>query len=320
MQHLLNINDLRVLRQAATQGLLEREDPRELMELLLELNNGNQDLRAVALTFARNHANPEEAKADWRNPRRWRQWCLWELLSDEDAEKLLHTMLYGKMTREVCMRTMFRMHQYLTRGVFAPDINLNHPAYPTMQADAMVDFACCAESGQMMELLMAHLPEKLQNVVRANWEERFFFRGSPLVLAAAMGRTEQVKLLLDSGVHPDEEGLGDVSCFFTRQFDFIETGFHVTPVLSAILFGQEETAKLLLERGAYCDFRCPEHRAVLIKGSAESLRLAETLSDVGFEMIPTQELEALRIMTSGQGERALFWNSLRQRSVCQTMQ
>lgn len=311
MQHLLNINDLRVLRQAATQGLLEREDPRELMEFLLELNNGNQDLRAVALTFARNHANPEEAKADWRNPRRWSQWCLWELLSDEDAEELLHAILYGTMSREACMRTMFRMHQYLDRGVFAPDINLNHPAYPTMQADSLAAFACCAERGQMMELLMAHLPEKLQNVVRANWGERFFFRGSPLALAAAMGRTEQVKLLLDSGAHPDEEGLGDVSCFFTRQSDFTETGFPVTPVLAAILFGQEETAKILLDRGACCDFNRPEHRAVLMKGSTESLQLAEKLSDVGLETIPKQELEALRIMTSGQGERALFWNSLR---------
>ena len=82
-------------------------------------------------------------------------------------------------------------------------------------------------------------------------------------------------------------------------------------MLAAILFGQEETAKLLLERGAYCDFRCLEHRAVLMKGSTESLQLAEKLSDVGFETIPKQELEALRIMTSGQGERALFWNSLR---------
>ena len=312
MQHLLSLNDLRALQQAAKQGLLEREDPRELIEYLVELNRGNQDLRAVVLTFARNHADPGEVKADWQDPRRWSQWCLWELLREEEAEELLHGLLYGKLSREVCLRTVFRLHQYLGRGVFVPEMRLEHPVYPTMQADSLGSFACCAESGQMMELLLNHLPEKLQSLVRAQWGERFFFRGTPLTLSAAMGRTEQVKLLLDSGIHPDEEGRGDASRFFTKEATFTENGFPVTPVLAAILFGQEETAKLLLERGASCDLGRPEHRAVLLKGSAESLRLAETLSDVGFDRIPEEDLRAMRIMTAGQGERTLFWNSLRQ--------
>lgn len=317
MQHLLNINDLRVLRQAAKQGLLEREDPRMLLECLAEMGHLNQDLRPVVLTFARNHADPDEVKADWQDPHRWSQWCLWELLSDEEAEELLHALLYGKLNREACLRTMFRLHQHLDRGGFAPDLRLNHPDYPALQADSLVGFACCAESGQMMDLLLTHLPEKLQGVVRVNWGERFCFRGTPLTLAAAMGRTEQVKLLLDSGVRPDEEGRGDLSRFFTRQSNYNEDGFPVTPVLAAILFGQEKTAKLLLERGASCDFSCPEHRAVLLKGSAESLRLAESLSGTGFENIPAEELEAMRIMTSRQGERTIFWNSLRQNAVYQ---
>jgi len=319
MQQLLSINDLRTLGQAAKQGLLEREDPRELLECLTELNNANQDLRAAALTFARNRPAPDEPKADWRQPQRWSRWCLWELLSDEDAENLLHALLWGKLSRDACLRTMFRMHQYLDRGVFAPDMNLKHPAYPALQSDSLAGFACCAESGQMMELLLEHLPEKLRCVVRAQWGERFFFRGTPLALAAAMGRTEQVKLLLESGQHPDEEGHGDISRFFTRQSNFSEVGFPVTPVLAAILFGQEETAKLLLERGASCDFGREEHRVVLLKGSAESLRLAEKLSGVGFEKIPPKALEAMRIMTAEHGERTLFWNSLRYDAVCEAV-
>lgn len=315
MQHLLSIGDLRTLRQAAKQGLLEREDPRQLLECLAEVNNGNQDLRTVTLTFARNHKEPNEWKADWRDPRRWDQWCLWELLSDEDAEALLHTLLYGDLPCEDYLRTMFRMHQHLDRGVFAPDMNLNHPQYPAMQADSLAGFACCAENDRMMKVLLKHLPEKLQGLVRAKWGDRFCFCGTPLTLAAAMGRTEQVKLLLDSGVHPDEAGRGDGSRFFILQSDFSEAGVSVTPVLAAILFGQKETAKLLLERGASCDFSRPEHRAVLLKGSAESLRLAENLSDVGFEYIPAEELDAMRIMTAPQGERAMFWNSLRQKPV-----
>lgn len=315
IQHLLYVGNLRTLRQAAKHGLLEREDPKQLLECLAELNNCNQDLRAAALTFARNHKSPEEMKANWQDPHRWNQWCLWEVLRDEDAEELLHGLLYGKLSREECLRIMFRMHQHLDRGVFAPDMNLRHPQYPALQADSLAGFACCAEHGQMLELLLESLPEKLQGVVRVDWGKRFGFRGTPLALAAAMGRTEQVRLLLDRGFQPDEEGRGDVSRFFTRQSDFSETGFPVTPLLAAILFGQEETAKLLLERGAACDFSRPEHRTVLLKGSAESLRLAERLPNVGFEKIPDEELEAMRIMTSGQGERTLFWDSLRQKPM-----
>lgn len=315
MQHLLSVNDLRVLRQAAKQGLLEREDPKLLLECLAELNNGNQDVRAVALTFARNHADPNEAKADWKQPCRWNQWCLWELLNDEDAEKILQSLLYENLSREECLKAMFRMHQHLDRGVFAPDMNLQHPQYPALQADSLAAFACCAGSSQMMDLLQKHLPEKLQGIVRVNWGERFWFRGTALTLAAAMGRTEQVKLLLDSHIHPDEEGRGDSSCFFTRESDFSENRFAVTPVLAAILFGQEETAKLLLERGASCDFSRPEHRMVLMKGSAESLRLANRLPNAGFDKIPAEELEAMRIMTCPQGERTMFWNSLRQQPL-----
>lgn len=315
MQHLLHINDLRALRQAAKQGLLEREDPKQLLEYLAELNNCNQDLRAVALTYARSRQDPNESKADWKKPHRWSHWCLWELLSDEDAEELLHALLYEDLSEEECLRVMFRMHQYLDRGVFAPDVKLHHPQYPTIQADSLVGFACCAESAQMLELLHKHMPEKLHAAVRADWGNQFFFRGTPLALAAVMGRVEQVRLLLDSGIHPDEEGSGDVSRFFTRQSDFSEVSVPVTPVLAAILFGQEETARLLLERGASCDFSRPEHRAVLLKGSAESLRLAEKLPGTGFGKIPKAELEAMRIMTAPQGERTVFWNSLRENPV-----
>jgi len=318
MQHLLSINDLRILRQAGKQGLLERENPRELMEVLVELNSGNQDLRAAVLTFARNQAHPGEAKADWRDPRRWSQWCSWELMSDEKAEELLHGLLYENLSRDACLRSMFRMHRHLDRGVFPPDIRLCHPVYPSLQADSLAAFACCAENPRMMELLMEQLPETLLGTVRASWGERFFFHGTPLALAAAMGRTEQVRLLLDSGLHPDEEGRGDLSRFLTGRSQFSKNGFPVTPVLAAILLGQEEAAKLLLERGAHCDFSRPEHRAVLLRGSAESLRLAEKLSGTGFENIPAEELEAIRIMTAPQGERTLFWNSLRQRPACES--
>jgi len=317
MQHVLHIRDLRAMRQAVKLGLLDREDPKLLLDYLVELEDWEPDLRAMVLAFARNASAPDELKSDWQAPRRWSQWCLWEQADDETAQQLLRELLYQDLSRETCLKTLFRLHQYLDRGVFAPDVPLEHPDYPTLQADSLAGFACCAETGQVMALLLEHLPEKLLTAVRANWGERFFFRGSPLTLAAAMGRTEQLRLLLDSGVQPDEVGRGEISRFFVRQSNFSESGFPVTPVLAAILFGQEEAAKLLLERGAVCDFSRPDHRRVLFAGSAETLALAERLPGVGFAAISAEELAGLRTVTAAQGERTLFWNSLRQTPVYQ---
>ena len=84
----------------------------------------------------------------------------------------------------------------------------------------------------------------------------------------------------------------------------------MTPLLAAILFGQEETARVLLERGAACDFSRFACRKALLWGSAASLALAESLPGVGFQSIPEEELEALHIQTSKDGEQTRFWRRL----------
>lgn len=312
IQYLLMSGDLRLLRQAANLGLLEREDPKQLMQCLVELENVRQDVRAMVLTYARNQSSQNEETANWKEPYRWNHWCQWEMLDETAGQALLRKYLYEDQDKDECLRTMFRLYQYLKRGVFAPDMALEHPRYPTLEADSMAAFACCAESGQPMKLLLEHQPLELRRVLGADWGEKLFFRGTALTLAAAMGRTEQVQLLLAAGFHPDELGRGDVSRFYVRNPDYSENGFPVTPVLAAILFGQEETAKMLLDAGASCDFSRPEHLKVLMQGSFESLKLAERLPDVGFEKIPQEVRKAMRIMTAKQGERTCFWNGLQQ--------
>lgn len=312
MQHLVLSGDLRLLRYAAKMGILETEDPKLLLECLSETENNRQDVRAMVLTFARNQPNELREMADWQDMRRWKHWCLWEQADEETAQGCLRELLYQNRPEEDCLKNLFRLHQYLGRGFFSPDMKLEHPDYPTMEADSLAAFVCCAETALPMKVLMEHLPNQLQNLLRADWGERFFFCGTPLTLAAALGRTEQVKLLLESGIHPDEAGRGDRSRFFVRTSDFAEDGFPVTPVLAAILFGQEETARLLLDHGASCDFANLQHRKVLMQGSARTLQLAESLPNVGFEQIPAEAVKALRIMTAEHGERTRFWESLRQ--------
>ena len=150
----------------------------------------------------------------------------------------------------------------------------------------------------------------MREMVRANWGDWLYFQGTHLCLSAALGRTGQVRLLLEAGMHPDEIGRGDISRFFARQKNFKEDFVAVTPLLAAILFAQEETARLLLEYGAVCDFSRPDCRRILWRGSAATLALAERLPGVGFGQIPAEELEALRINVAEGGTQACLWRWL----------
>ena len=79
---------------------------------------------------------------------------------------------------------------------------------------------------------------------------------------------------------------------------------------AAILLGQEETARLLLDAGAVCDFSRPSQLRVLRQGSEETLRIADVLPGVGFEKIPKAEREALRLAVTQDRRRRAFWAEL----------
>ena len=319
MQNLLLHGDLKLMKNAVKMGLLEQEDPKYLLEYLSKSYENRQDLRALVLTYAHGCTDSKAVLADWRDPTRWKNWGPWKELDEESAAPVVQELLYTEQTEDECQKTLFSLYFYMTRNVFSPDVSLEHPVYPWMVVDSLTALGCCAESGQALRLMMKYWPMGTNSHVRANWSDRFYFRGTPLTLAAALGREEQVRLLLDAGLHPDELGRGDCSRFFMKYPDYTEYSFSVTPFLAAILFGQEKIAGLLLERGATCDFSRPEYRNVLLYGSAESLALAEKLIDVGFEKIPQEELSAIRVMTAEHGERTCFWQGLRQKPLFQDL-
>lgn len=310
MQHLLGMSNLRVLQHAAKRGLLSREDPAVLMEHLMKNPQINHNARSMVLTYARKQgAQGDNLVEKWQDPQRWEYWCTWAREEEVYTEEL-HAVLYQELSREECLRGMFRLNQYLRQDFLSPDISVEHPRYPSLQTNSLTGIACCAERGQAMGLLLEHLPGRLRQGVQASWGDRLYFRGTPLCLSAALGRMEQVRLLLEAGADPDEADRGGASQFIIRRKDFSADITSVTPLLAAILFGEEETARLLLAHGAVCDFSRPAYRKVLQQGSAASLVLAESLPGVGFEKIPEEELEALRIATGENGARTRFWMSL----------
>ena len=149
----------------------------------------------------------------------------------------------------------------------------------------------CGTQERPLRLMLEYMPEKLKELYSLSVSGTMAeLVGTPLCLAAAMGRTAFVKRLLDTGIHPDERGRG-VASTIHRQ------GFAVqclTPVMAAILNGREETARLLLDAGAECDFSRPEFQELLRLGDEEVLALAARLPDVGFEQISPERLEELK--------------------------
>jgi len=135
------------------------------------------------------------------------------------------------------------------------------------------------------------MPEALERRYELEFHDRSLLNleGTPLALAAAAGRTEAVRVLLNAGFDPDETGRGLLSSL--RWFG--TNAFPVTPVMAAIYYGEEETARLLLEAGAVCDFSKPLFRALLERGDAHTMETAKALPDTGFDRIPQAWLDAL---------------------------
>lgn len=308
LRHLLLNGNLRTLQTAAKQGFLAAEDPKSLIEFLIEHGCVRQDVRSMVLTYAGTEKETRSLPADWRDLKRWECWCSQGNPDERTVQALLSDLLYGDLSPDQCLRTI---QQLTLRPHFVPALlPLDHPVYPTLSVTSLTAAICCAEQSLPMALLLKHQESKLQETMQAQWGNEVTFSGSPLALAAALGRTEQVRLLLDHGIHPDEKGGGGSSRFYMLGFGLCEDSLFVTPVLAAILFGQEDTARLLLSRGASCDFSDPFQRKVLTWGSAKTLALAEALPGVNFEAIPKEELNTLRAITGENGERTVFWNGL----------
>lgn len=307
MQVLLELGSIRLLRCAAERGLLDREDPAELLEYLRGDEKNRTDSRLILLTCARRQAVREDA-AQWQDPRRWAFWNGWD--RDEVCPEELRDLMRRELPREDCLRKLFHLRQFLGFELLEGGLPVEDRRYPRLEVTTLTGVVCCAERGQAMALLLELLPGSLRETVQASWGDGFSARCTPLCLSAALGRAEQVRLLLDAGVHPDEAGRGDVSRFYLERKDYSEDSLAVTPLLAAILFGQEKTARLLLERGAVCDFSRPACRKVLLWGSAATLALAEKLPGVGFGGIPREELEDLRVQLSEQGAQTRFWRDL----------
>ena len=218
-------------------------------------------------------------------------------LRKKDLIRRLAELAFEELSEEECLRRLQVMDYPEFIGGFWFDdsqINLRRNGQTAetefcVRSPAAAVF--CGTQEQPLRLMMKYLPEKLdKSYFLSVTGTQFYLIGTPLCLAAAMGQTDFLKLLLDSGLRPDERGRGVVSaiarCGYSQRC--------LTPVVAAILFGQEETARLLLDAGAQCDFSKPEFQQLLRMGDENAFDLAARLSGVGFEKLTPERLEELK--------------------------
>lgn len=292
--NLLHIGETRYLRKAAGMGVFAGEDPKALLTHLER--SGQNHLRALVLAYGGQGANACEP--------RWKQECrggLWNRNWDIDRESYedwLTEFTQEALPEEECLRRLQVMRYGVPMGDFWRldcSIRVHLPEASRrreVQVSAPEAAVICGEQTKPLELMLRSMPDVLDRRFRVDFGDRTLLdlEGTPLTVAAATGRVEQVRFLLDSGLEPDETGRGVMSSL--RWFG--SGVIPVTPVMAAIYYGEEETAKLLLEAGAVCDFSRPHFRKLLERGDERTLELAEKLPNVGFESIPTEWWEKFK--------------------------
>lgn len=288
--HLVRSCGTREFLAAMKLGALDGEDSAALLSCMDEF--GKAGLRMAVL--ARGGQNWEDGPQPWERENRgnrWRRcWCPKEKayaawlcqLTDEPLEarevlRRLHTL-----SAPPCAHSDFwdwAIDLPLTGNPRRDHVHLKRPEAAIF----------CAGQSLPAKVVMEHMPQKLLCRYEVKFDEMFApeLLGTPLCLAAATGRTGTVKLLLDSGIHPDELGRGECSILAGYM-----RSIAVTPLMAALYYGEEETAKLLYERGAVCDTGGVCFSQLLMVGGQELLERTERL--LGRSIMTAEQLEALQ--------------------------
>ena len=245
--------------EAARLGALRGEDPVRLTQYLRQ--EDRQDLMAAALAYGGGH---EEKDVPWKTETSVTHWFRCWRISWDDYQHWLQELACQELPEEECLRRLRMMRDpfFFDEYCFNEELLVQGPSDEVRLMVTRPEAALfCGTQAQPARLALRYMPEILRMQYFLRHEDaQLDLRGTPLCLAAAMGRTATVRLLLDAGFSPDEHGSGVASAVYRRWDD---DPCCVTPLMAAILFGQEETARLLLEAGAEMRFQSRKYQPLL---------------------------------------------------------
>ncbi len=244
-KRLIWTKNAKLLRVAAANGALRFDQKAELLAYLLacDLPPG---LRAAVLTL------PEEqtgAELQTREARSWRRWRAGN--PDRRAGDYIRELCRKPLSAGECRLRLRSVgscaEDYMDSGSWAEDVD-------GLCFDGLAAAACCGRNPALLRVLLEdHLMDPRERQ-RLGWTDRpEELTGTPLCLAAAAGRTEQVRLLLKLGFDPDEDDVPARSVY--NAHDPVWNDRVVTPLGMAVELGHAKTAALLRRYGA-CVLGC----------------------------------------------------------------
>ena len=245
--------------EAARLGALRGEDPVRLTQYLRQ--EDRQDLMAAALAYG---GGQKEEDVPWKTEASGTHWSRCWRISWYDYQQWLQELVCQELPEEECLRRLRMMWDpaffnayYINEELLLPGASGEVRLTVTRPETALF----CGTQVQPVRLALRYMPEffRMQYFLRHE-DAQLDLRGTPLCLAAAMGRTATVRLLLDAGFSPDEYGSGVASAVYRRWDD---DPCCVTPLMAAVLFGREETTRLLLDAGAEPRFQSRKYQPML---------------------------------------------------------
>lgn len=241
-QSLIRLGDARLLRKAAESGALRGEN-REEMLALMSKEKSAPALRALTLTLPGDQIGVASARPQPEDEETWRQW---KVMDDKQRAAFLRQMWEEPLCAEECRK---RLRAYKWSREDLDWLMLLYTEVDGMDIDNMTTAACCGRNPELLRVLLEEGEVDTKERIQWSWQnpcESLYC--TVLCLAAAAGRTEQVRCLLDMGLDPNED---DMPVRSTYQRDTCEATQVVTPLYIALLKGHSETAELLRQRGGY---------------------------------------------------------------------
>jgi len=292
----------KTLTTAVKRGFFRGERKQDMLEFT-RTHTTNPGLRHVILSMEQEEQPPVPLPENWDKDPKW-EYCKWwdpELVweEDEEGQKWFSRLWTERRTKEdtaaqyTRYKTTVNARRFMVRGE-----DVLHPRWDKIEVEELIDAAVCGENPALLEVLLEENPKHLLKTMDVQIPDHLRFdriEGTPMTVAAALGKTEQVKILLNAGYDPNEIGRGVFSILYYHADRRGRAGVAVSPVLAALLFGEEETAKLLLNEGAKLDVSEPGcFRTLMAVGNTAALELAAHLPGIGYEKLTEENLEALR--------------------------
>lgn len=248
-----------LMRRLFRGGFLDCE-PRDAL-----LTAADVSLRPLILTSSTNE--PAEVYDLTRYEGHFRHWYSPHICSPEWLNEIVNEPL----SIEECIARLIRLD-------FIAFPRAIHKDRPEFEATEFIDGLPAAKNSNALRAQLQLNPEFADKSIETQaWHHPSSietFKGPPLALAAATGREDSVRFLLS--IRPN----ADACCraWFAEPEELLNTKSVVcTPLMLALWFEREETAKILLEAGANRDLSAQPYQTFMRAAPSGARKLAEKL-------------------------------------------